>query len=70
MVVAWAAIACLMAGCDPAAVPRDPNQISMQLTVGEHGDGNVRLGSVVNRPNSNWSRSDRSSRPRRSLMPR
>lgn len=44
MVVAWAAIACLMAGCDPAAVPRDPNQISMQLTVGEHGDGNVRLG--------------------------
>lgn len=35
---------CLMAGCDPAAVPRDPNQISMQLTVGEHGDGSVRLG--------------------------
>lgn len=44
VVVAWAAIACVMGGCDPAPVPRDPNQISMQLTVGEDGDGTVRLG--------------------------
>lgn len=42
--VAGAAIVCLTAGCDPAPVPRDPDQISMQLTVRERGDGDVRLG--------------------------